>query len=480
MLGALIADQYLGRYRTILLFSSIYMLGWLILTCTATPNALAAGAGFPGYVVSLIVIGLGTGGIKGIVAPLCADQYRNTSPYVKTLKSGEKVLVDYDLSIQHLYQWFYWAINAGALIGGIACPIIELNHGYWSAYLLPTCMFAMAITVFVAGNKFYVKPKPTESILVKAFKVFKFARNIANRQENTEARSTNKYRLDFAKRNNGMPNSAALNDEDLGNMFWDDTFVDELKQTIMACKIFVPLAIYWVCYNQLSNNLLSQAAQLNRPAGLPNDIMNNFDPIALIIFIPITDGILFPLLRKRKINFFAQQRITLGFFLASSAMVYASVLQSYIYKDPVWQETGVANISVFLQIPAYFLIAFSEIFASITSMEFAYTHAPKSMKSMVSAVSLLPNCFAALIGLAISPAAVDPNLTYVYAGVACGAFIAGILYYICFRHYDQMDEEERLKRMEFHRQAASGQAQMESHVNEKTAHLEAELNYDER
>lgn len=63
-------------------------------------------------------------------------------------------------------------------------------------------------------------------------------------------------------------------------------------------------------------------------------------------------------------------------------------------------------------------------------MEFAYTHAPKSMKSMVSALQLLSNCVAALIGLAISPAVVDPNLTYVYAGVACAAFVAGILYYI--------------------------------------------------
>jgi POT family proton-dependent oligopeptide transporter len=54
----------------------------------------------------------------------------------------------------------------------------------------------------------------------------------------------------------------------------------------------------------------------------------------------------------------------------------------------------------------------------------------KSMKSMASALQLLPNCFAALICPAISPAAVDPNLTYVYAGVACAAFVAGILYYI--------------------------------------------------
>jgi hypothetical protein len=48
---------------------------------------------------------VGTGGIKGIVSPLCADQYRRTENYIKVLPSGERVLVDYDLSIQHLYNW---------------------------------------------------------------------------------------------------------------------------------------------------------------------------------------------------------------------------------------------------------------------------------------------------------------------------------------------------------------------------------------
>ncbi|RUS19796.1 hypothetical protein BC937DRAFT_86899 [Endogone sp. FLAS-F59071] len=68
--GAIIADQYIGRYRTILIFSTIYMSGWFILTATATPVALAAGAGFPGFIVALVVIGTGTGGIKSIVSPM--------------------------------------------------------------------------------------------------------------------------------------------------------------------------------------------------------------------------------------------------------------------------------------------------------------------------------------------------------------------------------------------------------------------------
>lgn len=57
MLGAIVADQYIGRYWTIIVFSTVYMIGWLILTCTSIPSALEHGAGFPGYVVALVVIG---------------------------------------------------------------------------------------------------------------------------------------------------------------------------------------------------------------------------------------------------------------------------------------------------------------------------------------------------------------------------------------------------------------------------------------
>ncbi|RCH95947.1 peptide transporter ptr2 [Rhizopus stolonifer] len=450
MLGAIVADQYIGRYWTIIIFSIIYMVGWLILTTTSIPVALESGAGFPGYIVSLVVIGFGTGGIKGIVSPLCADQYRRTENYVKELKSGELVMVDYDLSIQHLYNWFYWAINVGSLLGGIICPLLENHVGFYAAFLLPTCMFAMSIIVFIAGTKLYYKPAATTSVILKAWDIIRFANKQAKLPENKEARKQCKDVLDFAKRDSELPAvSEWTNEADQAASKWDDTFVDELKQAVMACKIFVPLSIYWVCYNNLSNNLISQAGVMARPDSLPNDIMNNFDPIALIIFIPITDMLFYPMLRRFKIQFASQMRITVGFFLGCLSMVYAAVVQYYIYKDPLFISSGgeTSNVSVFIQIPCYFLIAFSEIFASITSMEYAYTHAPKSMKSLVSALSLWPNCVAALISLAISPSAQDPNMVWVYTGVACGAFVVGCLYYYLFAHYDKLDEEYRIKKL---------------------------------
>ncbi|KAI8974669.1 POT family-domain-containing protein [Pilobolus umbonatus] len=435
LLGAVIADQYLGKFRTILLFSVIYLIGLIILTCTSLPSSIENGAGFPGYLTALLVIGLGTGGIKGIVAPLCADQLREKNYYTKQLKSREKVVVDYQLSIQHLYNWFYWAVNVGALLGGIICPLLELNVGFWAAFLLPTCVFTASICIFVSGSSRYHKPRPSRSILLKVWKVIRYALH--------QPKSPNTSFLSLARN----PHTDEDDDKTLLEE-WDNVFIDELEQAWMACKIFIPLSIYWVCYNQLSNNLLSQAAVMYRPEGVPNDIMNNFDPIALILFIPILDRFIYPWLQKHNISFLPQQRITAGFFLGALSMIYAAVLQYFIYHDSLFiTSIGVtSNVSVFLQIPCYVLIALSECLASITSMEYAYTHAPESMKSLVSALSLSPNCIAALISLAISPVAHDPNMAWVYTAIGLTALAFGFIYYFMFKHYDVIDREYNRKK----------------------------------
>jgi POT family proton-dependent oligopeptide transporter len=94
VLGAVISDQYLGKYWTIFYSALIYMVGSLILFLTSLPVAIENGAALGGLIAAMIVIGLGTGGIKSNVSPLIAEQYENTTPFVKTLKSGERVIVD--------------------------------------------------------------------------------------------------------------------------------------------------------------------------------------------------------------------------------------------------------------------------------------------------------------------------------------------------------------------------------------------------
>lgn len=70
--------------------------------------AIASGASFPGYIVAIIIIGLGTGGIKANVSPLVAEQYRSKTPYIKTLKNGDRVIVSPQATYQKIFNYFYW------------------------------------------------------------------------------------------------------------------------------------------------------------------------------------------------------------------------------------------------------------------------------------------------------------------------------------------------------------------------------------
>src|SRR5579862_5211106 len=129
--------------------------------------------------------------------------------------------------------------------------------------------------------------------------------------------------------------------------------------------------------------------------GIPNDIMQNIDPLTIIIFIPIFDRLIYPFLRKIGIPFRPITRITFGFLTGALAMAYAAIVQHLIYNAPPCYNSPLKcdasdggtlpnHIHVAVQTPAYLLIGVSEIFASITGLEYAFTKAPPSMKSFVS------------------------------------------------------------------------------------------------
>ena len=104
IIGAIVADQYLGRYNTILYFSFVYLSGILILFCTSLPVSIENGSAYGGFIAAIIIIGLGTGGIKSNVSPLIAEQYRGTKETIRTLKTGERVIIDPAVTIQRIYM----------------------------------------------------------------------------------------------------------------------------------------------------------------------------------------------------------------------------------------------------------------------------------------------------------------------------------------------------------------------------------------
>ncbi|ODQ49734.1 di/tri peptide transporter 2 [Saitoella complicata NRRL Y-17804] len=426
ILGAIVADQYIGKYKTISLFCAFYMVGLLVLVCTSVPSAIRAGSSLGGIITAMIVIGLGTGGIKSNVSPMVAEQYRRTRRVVKTLKNGERVIVDPAITIQRIFMVFYWCINVGSL-SAIATTELEHHKGFWQAYLLPLCVFFIAILFLVIGKPYYVTRPPTGSVVLRAFQAGWIA-------------ICNGGKLEAAK-----PSVPAGRGFDKWKQLWDDQFIDELKRALVACRIFIAYPFYWVCYGQMTNNLVSQAATM-QTNGVPNDLLQNFDPIALIIFIPICDQFLYPFLRKVGIPFKPISRITVGFFMAALAMAYAAIIQHVIYSSgPNYEYPSGAsvpnNVNVWLQIPAYVLIAFSEIFASITGLEYAFTKAPPSMKSFIMSMFLLTNAFGAAINIGLSTVAVDPKLVWMYTGISAACAIAGAVFWLSFRHYNKIEDE---------------------------------------
>ena len=63
---------------------------------------------------------------------------------------------------------------------------------------------------------------------------------------------------------------------------WDEEFVGEVDRTVKACKVFLFFPIYWLCYSQINGNLGTMAASM-RLNGTPNDLIQNLDPIFIIV-----------------------------------------------------------------------------------------------------------------------------------------------------------------------------------------------------
>jgi proton-dependent oligopeptide transporter, POT family len=94
-----------------------------------------------------------------------------------------------------------------------------------------------------------------------------------------------------------------------------------------------------------------------------------------------------------------------------------------------------------LQFPSYFLFALSESLFAITAAEYAYTKAPKSMKSVVAALNLLTVAVASALGIAVARAAVDPGLVIMYSCLAGAYFLTTCLFYYFCRDYDKLEDE---------------------------------------
>lgn len=431
LVGGFIADTYWGKYPTIMVGAVLYVIGILILFMTSIPGINTRSSSLGGFIVSIIIIGIATGFIKSNLSVLVADQLPKNKPFVKVLKSGERVIVDPNVTMQNVFMFFYLMINIGSL-SVMATTNLEEHYGFWAAYLLPFCFFFIAIIVLVIGRNQYVKVPVGEKVISKCFRICWIALK-------------NKFNFEKA-----FPSKNPEKEYP-----WSDKFVDEIKRALKACKVFIFYPVYWVVYGQMLNNFITQAGTMELH-GLPNDFLQAIDSIALIVFIPIMEHLIYPFIR-RFTPFKPVTKIFWGFMFGSASMVWAAVLQHFIYKagpcyeyplscSPEYSDTP-NQVHVAWQVPAYVLIALSEIFASITGLEYAYTKAPASMKSFIMAIFLLTNAFGSALGIALSPTAENPKYVWTFSGLAVACFIAGCLFWLFFHKYNK--DEEALNALDY-------------------------------
>jgi len=306
----------------------------------------------------------------------------------------------------------------------------EKYVGFWCAFALPTLIFLLCPLVLSRCGDRYHQTRPSGSVLGTAFRLYAFA---------WQTRWLNSGRQDFWE---------AVKPSKLRNppqwMIFSDTFVDQVARAFSACKVFAWFPLYWLAQGQMINNLTSQSATLDLQ-GVPNDIINNLNPLSLIIIIPAMDKFVYPLLRRLRINFTPIKRITLGFFMAAWAMISAAVTQHYIYSlSPCGRSAGIceepAPISVWVQSIPYVLIGISEIFASVTGLEYAFTKAPESMRSLITAVFLLQTAFGSVLGQLLVPLSADPYLVVNYCIVGLLAAAGGVGFWCSHRELDQRED----------------------------------------
>jgi len=339
LLGALLADGLLGKYRTIILLSLVYCAGHFSLALDDTRTGLALGLG---------LIALGAGGIKPCVSSHLGDQFGQTNAGL----------------LSRAFAWFYFAINLGAFVSSLATPWLLERYGSVIAFGVPGILMLLATLVFRAGRHHFV--------------------HIPARGRHFLAESLGRIGL------------AALGR--LG-------------------VIYLFVAVFWSLFDQTASSWVLQAQHMDRRVFgfevLPAQIQAA-NPLLVLLLIPVFSFWVYPAI-ERIFPLTALRKIGIGLFVAAAAFAIPTALQLEI--------DGGGKPFIGWQLLAYFVLTAAEVMVSITCLEFSYTQAPRTMKSLVMALFMLSISLGNLFTSAVNFFIDDP---------VRGSRLAGADYFLFF------------------------------------------------
>uniref|UniRef100_A0A0E0BBK1 Major facilitator superfamily (MFS) profile domain-containing protein n=1 Tax=Oryza glumipatula TaxID=40148 RepID=A0A0E0BBK1_9ORYZ len=401
ILGAYIIDAHLGRYRTFMIASLIYLIGMSLLTLAVSVPSLKppkCGAGTPDpscseeasslqlgvFFVALYILAVGTGGTKPNISTIGADQFDDHHPRERRHKLS-------------FFNWWMFSIFFGTLFANTVLVYLQDNVGY----ALPTLGLAVSIAIFTAGTPFYRhKPTSGSSFARMARVIVAAARKLAVTLPD-DAREL--HELDDPEQGGGEEDHAAAILSKAAvktntTSRWSLSTVTQVEETKQILKMLPVLAVTFVpaaMMAQVNTLFVKQGTTLDRRVGggsfeIPPASLQAFVTISMLVSVVLYDRVFMPLMARATGNprgITLLQRMGVGLVIHIAIMGIASATERH--RLAVARAHGVADskgttipLTIFVLLPQFVLMGVADAFLEVAKIEFFYDQAPEGMKSL--------------------------------------------------------------------------------------------------
>nr|AEK82130.1 dicarboxylate transporter [Datisca glomerata] len=422
LVGAFISDTYMSRFTTCVLFASIELLGYALLTVQACSQQLRpfprmdlplsqmeqsepADAGQKAILYAgLYLVALGTGGVKAALPILGAEQFDVNDP-----KEAARV--------SSFFNWFVFSLVIGAIFGVTFVVWISTFKGWSWGFGVCTIAILLSIVMLCIGKPFYKdNSMPKESPLLRITQVIVVSvqkRKLPipeNDDELYEIRDkvganyeilqrTSQFRfLDRAavvKKINGSQVATTT-----VNGSWSlctITQVEETKILIRMLPIILSTVFMNTCLAQLQTFSIYQGTTMDpymMGFKVPIPSIPVIPLIFMFFFIPLYDRIFVPIARKITgipTGIRHLQRVGIGLVLSAISMAVAGFVETH-RKNVAVQHDMVESrehlpMSMFWLGSQYAIFGVADMFTLVGLMEFFYEQSSASMKSLSTSIS---------------------------------------------------------------------------------------------
>ncbi|XP_022718282.1 protein NRT1/ PTR FAMILY 5.10-like isoform X3 [Durio zibethinus] len=356
LLGAFLADAYLGRYRTIIISSLIYILALGLLTLStmltslsnldcqntndiiscSTPKILVFS-----FIFSLYLVAIGLGGHKPCVQAFGADQFDGSDPKESIAKNS-------------FFNWWYFALCTGVLLSIVIIVYIQDNLSWAFGFGIVCIVMLVALLVFLLGTKTYrYSVKVNEgNPFTRIGQVFVLA--VKNRHNAPSATVPEELLQtlhqqsseQFKFLNKALLAQDGSGEDSKGCSFHD---VEEAKALLRLIPIWTTCLVYGIIFAQVSTFFTKQGSTMDRKLAvgltIPAASLQFFISVSILVFIPLYDRVFVPIARtltQKPAGISMLQRIGTGLFLSAVSMEF--------FYDEVPNELRSVGLSLYLSV----------------------------------------------------------------------------------------------------------------------------------